>query len=101
MIFEVERALVEKMSDNDDRVVYVLRPVLATSEVKKKEDWRRNNIFQTRVRCNRQLCSLVINGGSLTNIGSEEGYRKVKTENRFPSKSIQSGRGQQYKFQDS
>ena len=38
----------------------VVRPLLA---VKGEEDWRRTNIFQTRVYCQGRLCTTVIDGG--------------------------------------
>ncbi|KAM5575250.1 hypothetical protein ABKV19_014275 [Rosa sericea] len=53
----------------------VLRPVLTTQK-EHEEDWR-SNIFQTRVRCNGQLCNLVIDGGSCSNVISEEAVLKL------------------------
>lgn len=44
MILEALHALDEERLENGDRLVCVLRPVLATREVKKNEDWRHNNI---------------------------------------------------------
>lgn len=70
-----------KRSKNDDRPVFVLRPVLATNAIK-NENWRCKSIFQTKFRFNEQLCSLVIDGGNCTNGISEETYRKLRLKTK-------------------
>ena len=52
----------------------VIRPLLA---VKGEEDWRRTSIFQTRVSCQRRLCTTIINRGSSLNIASQELVEKL------------------------
>lgn len=59
----------------------VLRLVLTTREVKDTKNWRCNSLFQTKVKCNNQLCSFVIDGGSCTNVVSEEACKKLGLKN--------------------
>lgn len=43
-----------------------------------KEDWHQSSIFQTKVCCNKQLCSMVIDWGSCTNVVSENACKKLR-----------------------
>ena len=47
-----------------------------------EKDWQRTSIFQTRVTCQGRLCTLIIDGGSCSNLASEELVEKLnlKTE---------------------
>lgn len=78
LILEAERALEDDLQDHDyDELVHVLCSALITRATQTDEDWRRNNIFQTRVRCNGQLFSMVINGGSSTNVVFANACKKL------------------------
>ncbi|KAI5647939.1 hypothetical protein M9H77_33944 [Catharanthus roseus] len=46
-------------------------------------DWKRNNIFQTRVRCNGQLCNMVIDSGSCSTAISKNVVQKLGLETKL------------------
>ncbi|KAI8554950.1 hypothetical protein RHMOL_Rhmol05G0135800 [Rhododendron molle] len=59
-------------------VIGIMRPLLATKGDKPNlEKLQRGQIFHTRVKCNDQVCSLVIDTGSCTNAVSEEAVKKL------------------------
>ena len=61
----------EESFDDLDDLIGIIRPLMvSTSEVpKRNEDVNhKGKIFQTRVNCERQVCSLVIDTGSCTNV---------------------------------
>lgn len=81
MILEAEEIPKDEDSASDkDRPIYVLCPLLST-HVKKVEDWCRNNIFQTWIHCNGQVCSMVIDGGNCTNAVSNDAVNKLSMKN--------------------
>ncbi|CAL8155920.1 unnamed protein product [Prunus armeniaca] len=43
-----------------------------------EEDWRRHNIFRTRVQCGGKVCNVILDGGSSENIISKEAVEKLK-----------------------
>lgn len=60
MFLEVEVDLEQQRQDQQERRVYVLCPILSTKEVNDTEDWMRNNLFQTKVKCKCKTTSCVI-----------------------------------------
>ncbi|RVX15355.1 Retrovirus-related Pol polyprotein from transposon 297 [Vitis vinifera] len=61
---------------------FFMQPLVNIPRLNEKEDWRRTSIFQTRVACQGRLCTLIIDGGSCSNLASEELVEKLnlKTE---------------------
>ena len=59
-----------------------MQPLVNIPRLNEEEDWRRTSIFQTRVACQGRLCTLIIDGGSCSNLASEELVEKLnlKTE---------------------
>lgn len=55
----------------------VVRRVMTTPKVQ-EEDWRRRNIFRTRVFCGGKVCNVILDGGSSENIVSKEVVEKLK-----------------------
>lgn len=43
-------------------------------------DWRHCSIFHTRVLCGNKVCDLVINGGSMENIISNDAMEELKSK---------------------
>ncbi|XP_020084894.1 uncharacterized protein LOC109707772 [Ananas comosus] len=43
-----------------------------------EDDWRRHNIFHTRVLCGGKVCNVILDGGSSENIISKEAVEKLK-----------------------
>ncbi|RVX12056.1 hypothetical protein CK203_010779 [Vitis vinifera] len=58
------------------------QPLVNMPRLNEEEDWRRTSIFQTRVACQGRLCTLIIDGGSCSNLASKELVEKLnlKTE---------------------
>lgn len=55
----------------------------------KKKNWKHDNIFETKVMCNRDLCSMVIDGESCANINTGDAIKKlgIKVESHpYPHK---------------
>lgn len=82
MILEAESDLTQQRLKQQDGPMLVLHPVLTTKVVKNSEEWRRNSIFHTRIRCNVQLYSLVIDGRSCTNIMPEKVCKKLSLKTK-------------------
>ena len=61
---------------------FFIQPLVNILRLNEEEDWRRTSIFQTRVACQGRLCTLIIDGGSCSNLASEELVEKLnlKTE---------------------
>ncbi|CAL2249473.1 unnamed protein product [Prunus armeniaca] len=55
----------------------LVRRVITTPKVE-EEDWRRHNIFRTRVLCEEKVCNVIFDGGSSENIISKEAVEKLK-----------------------
>ncbi|CAL8177990.1 unnamed protein product [Prunus armeniaca] len=55
----------------------LVRRVMTTPKVE-EEDWRRHNIFRTRVLCGEKVCNVIFDGGSSENIISKEAVEKLK-----------------------
>ena len=51
---------------------FFMQPLVNIPRLNEEEDWRRTSIFQTHVACQGRLCTLIINGGSCSNLASEE-----------------------------
>lgn len=76
MILETKKVLEDQGGESDeDKPMHLLHPLFSTHV--EKEDWRRNSIFQTQFRCNGQLCSMVIDEGSCTNVVSKEAMKNL------------------------
>ena len=54
----------------------VARRALST-QVKEEEDNQRENLFHTRCFMNNKVCSVIIDGGSCTNVASTELVEKL------------------------
>ena len=55
----------------------VIRPLLITLKQKDDPKIHRGRIFRTRVKCMEQICSLMINTESCTDVISEEAVKKL------------------------
>ncbi|XP_021817152.1 uncharacterized protein LOC110759412 [Prunus avium] len=55
----------------------LVRRVMTTPKIE-EEDWRRHNIFRTRVLCGGRVCNVILDGGSSENIISKEAVEKLK-----------------------
>ena len=61
---------------------FFMQPLVNIPRLNEEENWRHTSIFQTRVACQGRLCTLIIDGGSCSNLASEELVEKLnlKTE---------------------
>ncbi|KAJ9698825.1 hypothetical protein PVL29_007754 [Vitis rotundifolia] len=61
---------------------FFMQPLVNIPRLNEEEDWRRTSIFQTHVACQGRLCTLIIDGGSCSNLASKELVEKLnlKTE---------------------
>ena len=57
-------------------LVAVMRRALST-QTRSQDDMQRENIFYARCRIKDKICSLIINGGSSTNVASEALVEKL------------------------
>lgn len=64
--------------DLDDLMSIICPLMISTKQVSKRDEdlYHRGKIFQTRVNCEGQICSLVIDTGSCTNVVSEDAVKK-------------------------
>jgi len=58
------------------RELYVARRTLSL-QTRTKEEEQRDNLFHSRCIVNEKVCSLIIDGGSYTNVASETMVRKL------------------------
>ncbi|KAI5671436.1 hypothetical protein M9H77_11800 [Catharanthus roseus] len=80
---ETEDEKLERVDEECYEPFYLVRPLLTThKDDEEGNDWKRNHIFQTQVRCNRQLCSMVVDFGSCSNAISENVVRKLGLETK-------------------
>ncbi|KAI5667785.1 hypothetical protein M9H77_17638 [Catharanthus roseus] len=80
---ETEGKELERVDEEFYEPCFLVRPLLTThKDDKEGNDWKRSNNFQTRVQCNRQLCSMVIEPGSCSNVISEGAVRKLGLETK-------------------
>ena len=64
--------------DFQDDVIGNIRPLLVTKGANREpQELQHGQIFHTRVKYNNQVCSLVIDTGSCTNVVSEETVKKL------------------------
>ena len=47
---------------------FFIQPLVNILRLNEEEDWRRTNIFQTRVSCQGRLCTSIIDEGSCFNL---------------------------------
>lgn len=73
---EEEGDLEEHEEYGDEGEVLVIRRLLNASH-SQEEHWLRENIFQTRCTSHGRVCNLIIDGGSCTNVVSEEMVTKL------------------------
>ena len=51
---------------------FFMQPLVNISRLNEEKDWRCTSIFRTCVACQGRLCTLIIDGGSCSNLASEE-----------------------------
>ena len=56
---------------------FLMQPLVNIPRLNEEEDWRHTSIFRTRVACQGRLYTLIINGGSYSNLASEELVEKL------------------------
>ena len=59
-----------------------MQPLLNISSLNEEKDWRRTSIFRTRVACQGRLCTLIIDGGSCSNLALEELVEKLNLKTK-------------------
>ena len=73
---QVVEPLEPEFDDVQDDVIGIIRSLLVTKGANREpQELQRGHIFYTRVKCNNQVCSLVIDSGSCTNVVSEEAVK--------------------------
>ena len=73
---EVEEELEEEAMQDD---MLMLRRLLG-SQMQPLNDTQRENIFHTRYTINGKLCSLIVDGGSCTNVASSRLVSKLNLD---------------------
>ena len=71
---------IDDLDLNDKGMLGIIRPLLTAfnQDVQVNEDcYHRGKVFQTRVNCKKQICSLVIDTGSCINAISEDAVQKL------------------------
>ena len=61
---------------------FFMQSLVSIPRLNEEEDWQGTSISRTRVACQGRLCTLIIDGGSCSNLASEELVEKfnLKTE---------------------
>ena len=54
-----------------------MQPLVNIPRLNEEEDWQCTSIFRTRVACQGRLCTLIIDGGSCSNLTSKELVEKL------------------------
>ena len=61
---------------------FFMQPLVNIPRLNEEENWRHTSIFQTRVACQGRLCTLIIDGGSCSNLALDGLVEKLNLKTK-------------------